>query len=211
MVIRPLHAFERPLYARHLKRLPEADRRCRFASAGIDDAWIDAHVAAIPPDDLILGAFGRDGLAGAAHLAIRDGVAEVGISVDPDHRAEGVGSDLLAQAVAVARNRRAGRLYTLCLSENRKMVDLARRSGLTVRHEDGEAQAHLDLPPPDPLTLSREVAAGLFAVFHDWAEIADAYRDLLARAMPLAGLDGRVWPLDPPARESVAPPVPPAL
>jgi RimJ/RimL family protein N-acetyltransferase len=179
MLIRRLYAHERRLYAEHLKRLSSEDRRLRFASGGMTDARIDSHVAGIDNDALILAAFDGDRVAGAAHVAINGAVAEVGVSVDADHRTGGTGSDLLRQAVAFARNRRAGKLYTLCLSDNRAMMALARRTGMVLHAEGGEAEAFLDLPPPDAVSLCREASTGLFAVFHDWAELVENYGDLL--------------------------------
>lgn len=192
MVVRPLYAHERPLYARHLKRLSDEDRLCRFARAGVTDDWIDSYVAGIAPTDLILATFVRDELAGAAHLAFNDRIAEVGVSVDAEHRTGGVGSDLLDAAVTVARNRRAEKLFTLCLSGNRPMMALARRSGMELHHEGGDTQAHLELPPPDPLSLTREVSSGLFAVAHDWADLVESYGEILAKAVPGFGFD--TWP-----------------
>ncbi|OAN50652.1 histone acetyltransferase [Paramagnetospirillum marisnigri] len=179
MLIRKLHAHERGLYSDHLKRLPEHDRRMRFAGGGVNDSSIDAYVAGIGDDDLILGVVEHDRVVGAVHVAINGSVAEIGISVDADHRAGGVGRDLLTQAVAFARNRRAEKLYTLCLSDNRSMVALARRSGMELHCDAGEAEAFLDLPPPDPITVTQEAQAGLFAMFHDWAEMVEAYGDAL--------------------------------
>jgi RimJ/RimL family protein N-acetyltransferase len=188
MLIRRLSFQERPLYAEHLKRLSPDDRQLRFARAGVADAWIDAHVAAINKDDLILVGTLRDTIIAAAHVAFDEkgtsAIAEVGISVDADHRASGLGSDILRQAVVFARNRGADRLYTLCLSDNRSMVALARRAGMEIDFSPGEAEAHMVLPPPDPLTVSQEASAGLFAVFHDWAELFDRYGALIAGAPP---------------------------
>lgn len=186
MLIRRLYAHERRLYGAHLKRLAAADRRLRFASVGMSDERIDAHVDGIDINDLILAAFDGDRVVGAAHVAINGGVAEVGVSVDSDHRTGGTGSDLLRQAVAFARNRRAEKLYTLCLSDNRAMMALARRTGMTLHSEGGEAEAFLDLPPPDAVTLCREASTGLFAVFHDWAELVETYGDALSRTIPEA-------------------------
>ena len=190
MLIRKLYAHERPLYADHLKRLPDNDRRLRFASACATGAWIESYVAGIKDDDLILAVVEDDKVVGAVHVAITGAVAEIGISVDADHRTGGMGSELLAQAVTFARNRRAEKLYTLCLSENRSMVALARRSGMELHCEAGEAEAFLDLPPPDTLSVSQEVQTGLFAMFHDWAEMADAYGEALA-----SGIQGIDQPL----------------
>ena len=185
MPTRRLYAHERPLYAEHLKRLPENDRRMRFARGGVSDQWIDAHVAKIAEDDLILATLDHDRVVGAAHVAFSGGLAEVGISVDADHRTGGVGSQLLRQAVTFARNRRAGKLYTMCLSENRSMVALARRTGLDVQYQGSEAEAYLTLPPPDPVTVGQEVSLGLFAVFEDWAVTMDSCSEALVNALPL--------------------------
>ena len=196
MLIRRLYAHERPLYAEHLKRLGENDRRLRFARGGVTDEWIDAHVAGIAADDLILSALERERVVGAAHVALSGPLAEVGVSVDSDCRTGGIGSDLLRQAVTFARNRRAEKLYTLCLSENRSMMALARRTGMAVHYQGSEAEAYLDLPPPDPVTVGQEVSTGLFAVFHDWAEGMESYRELLtSAARPLVSLDGLPLPL----------------
>ncbi|CAA7612627.1 GNAT family N-acetyltransferase [Magnetospirillum sp. SS-4] len=184
MLIRRLYAHERRLYADHLKRLSDSDRRLRFAGGGMTDARIDAHVAGIDGDALILAALDGEMVVGAAHVSIAGAVAEVGVSVDSGHRTGGTGSDLLRQAVAFARNRRAEKLYTLCLSDNRAMMALARRTGMTLHADGGEAEAFLDLPPPDAATLCREASTGLFAVFHDWAELVEAYGEALSQSLP---------------------------
>jgi GNAT superfamily N-acetyltransferase len=188
MLIRRLYAHERPAYAAHLKRLKPEDRRLRFARSGVADQVIDEYVATIGADDLILAAFAEDELVGAAHVALGSTLAEVGVSVDEGHRTDGIGSKLLRQAVSFARNRRAEKLYTLCLSDNRSMVALARRTGMNVHFEGGEAEAYLDLPPPDTQTVGEEINTGLFAVFHDWAEMMDSYSTLLVGKSPVEPL-----------------------
>jgi RimJ/RimL family protein N-acetyltransferase len=181
MLIRRLYAHERTAYATHLKRLSAEDRRLRFARSGVADQIIDDYVTTIAGDDLILAAFADDEMVGAAHVAFSGPMAEVGVSVDERHRTDGIGSRLLRQAVAFARNRRAEKLYTLCLSDNRSMVALARRAGMAVHFEGGEAEAFLELPPPDPVTVTEEINTGLFAVFHDWAEMMDSYSAMLVK------------------------------
>ena len=141
MLIRKLYLHERSAYAAHLKRLSPEDRRLRFARSGVADRVIDDYVATMGVDDLILAAFAGDELVGAAHVALGGSLAEVGVSVDERHRTDGIGSKLLRQAAAFARNRRAEKLYTLCLSDNRSMVALARRTGMQVHYQGGEAEA----------------------------------------------------------------------
>ena len=188
MLIRRLYAHERPLYAEHLKRMEAEDRRLRFARSGVSNEVIDAYVSTISNDDLILAAFQGELLVGGAHVALTNSVAEVGVSVDQTHRADGIGSQLLRLAVFFARNRRAEKLYTLCVSDNRSMVSLARRTGMEVHFAGGEAEAFLELPPPDSVTVTEEMSTGLFAVFHDWAEMMDSYSRILVEASPVEDL-----------------------
>jgi GNAT superfamily N-acetyltransferase len=184
MLIRTLYAHERPLFALHLKRLGDQDRRTRFASVGVSDERIDSYVAGIAESDLILAAMDGETVVGAAHVAFTADTAEVGVSVDADHRAEGLGHALLNQAASFARNRHAEKLYTLCLADNRSMVALARRTGMRVRYMEGEAEAFLDLPPPDVGTVGAEISTGLFSLIHDWAEMVESASETLMGALP---------------------------
>lgn len=175
MLIRKLAAHERPLFVAHLKRLPPEDRRFRFAHSKVSDEWIDRYVAGIAADDLILGGFANEVLAGAVHVAFADDIAELGISVDPGHRNQGLGAELMRRAIRWARNRRAERLYTLCQADNRAMVVLAGKAGMVIHRDCGVAEAFLPLAPPDLLTVSDEVAIGIHVAMRDWAEAMRVY------------------------------------
>lgn len=171
MLVRKLLIHERPLFVEHLKRLTPNDRQFRFAQAHVSNDTIDRYVAGIAADDLILGSFIDENLVGAAHVAFAGDLAEVGVSVDPDHRTEGIGAELFQRAARWARNRRAGRLYTLCQSDNRSMMALATKLGMTIHRESGTAEAFLALAPPDLLTVSDELSVGMHTVIRDWADI----------------------------------------
>lgn len=171
MPIRKLLTHERPLFVGHLKRLTPSDRRFRFAHAHVSDDVIDRYVAGIDVDDLILGCFTDEHLVGAAHVAFAGDLAEVGVSVDPEHRAKGIGAELFQRAARWARNRHAERLYTLCQSDNRAMMALAAKLGMTIHRESGTAEAFLVLAPPDLLTVSDELSVGMHTVFRDWADV----------------------------------------
>lgn len=133
---------------RHLLRLPAEDRRLRFGRPISDDA-IRAYVRGID--------FGRDcayglhdaalELIGVAHLALdpEKQVAELGVSVDAGVRGRGYGFALLKRAVLHAANFGYHVLFMYCLAENATMMRLARRAGLTVVVERGEADARLRL------------------------------------------------------------------
>ncbi len=178
MPIRRLFAHERPLFAAHLKRLSTDDRRFRFATTSVTDARIDSYVAGIAETDIVLGWLDGEILTGAVHVALDGAVAEIGVSVDAEQRGRGIGADLFHRAIRWARNRGAGRLYTLCLTDNLAMTALARKAGMTVHRESGTAEAFLPLDPPDLVTVSDELGAGVETALHDWAGLLESCREL---------------------------------
>lgn len=171
MLIRKLHLHERLLFAEHLKRLPANDRQFRFAHAHVSDEVIDRYVSQIAGDDLILGCFIDDRLVGGVHVAFADDIAEVGVSVDPEQRAQGIGAELFRRASHWARNRRAQKLYTLCQADNRAMMALATKLGMDIHRESGTAEAFLALDPPDLVTVSDELSVGMHTMLTDWADL----------------------------------------
>jgi len=171
MLIRKLLLHERPLFLDHLKRLTGADRTFRFAQANVPDETISRYVAGIAADDLILGRFDDERMVGAVHVAFAEDIAEVGVSVDPDHRGQGIGADLFKRAARWARNRHADKLYTLCQADNRAMVALATKLGMTIHRDSGTAEAFLALPPPDLLSVSDELSAGMDGVLRELADM----------------------------------------
>ncbi|NFV80431.1 GNAT family N-acetyltransferase [Magnetospirillum aberrantis] len=179
MLIRKLHGHERPLFADHLKRLSADDRQFRFARANVSDEVIDAYVASIASDHLVVGCFIDDRLVAGVHVAFDHGLAEVGVSVDMDHRVKGIGAELFRRAIHWARNRRAEKLYTLCQSDNRAMVALARKLDMQVHRESGTAEAFLALTPPDLLSVSDELSMGMSTVYSEWADMVRTCQDAL--------------------------------
>ena len=116
----------RPSLLVHFAALSAEDRRLRFG-ASLSEESIAAYVERI---DFERGAvFGivddTLALAGVAHLALTGDVAELGISVLPEHRGRGAGEALFARATAHARNRSTARLFMHCLAENAAMMHIA--------------------------------------------------------------------------------------
>ena len=52
-----------------------------------------------------------------------------------------------------------------CLSENATMMRIARRAGMAIVVDTGEADAWLALPPPDAASVANEFAADQVALF----------------------------------------------
>jgi len=137
-----------PHVARHLLRLPEADRRLRFG-APMRDSTIEAYAHGIDfARDRVFGVVGGDlELLGVGHLALdpTGQTAELGLSVDRAARGKGYGYALLQRAVLHATNLGYRALFMHCLTENHIMMHLARKAGLTLVVDAGEADGRLEL------------------------------------------------------------------
>jgi RimJ/RimL family protein N-acetyltransferase len=152
-VIRRLGPRHRGRIARHLKALDERDRYLRFGYLANDDQ-IQAYVDSLDFDrDAIFGIYNRRlelvAMAHVAHSVDRsfDACAEFGVSVSPSVRGHGYGSKLFARAMRHARNEGVQLMFIHALSENKAMINIARKAGATVEHDGSEASAYLKLPP----------------------------------------------------------------
>ena len=191
MLIRKLHDDEKHLYAEHLKRLTPSDRSSRFSEACVSDELIDNYVNRIPDDDLLMGAFIDEVMVGAVHVGLGGGTAEIGISVEGDHRGQNLGSELMDHAVQWSRNRHVERMYTLCSDSNQSMQALARSIGMSITHDHGVAEGVMDLDPPDVLTVSDEIAADVQEAWHDWAHMMEHVQDLWVGNLTASGTIAR--------------------
>jgi GNAT superfamily N-acetyltransferase len=164
--VQRLGAYARDDYARHLLALDATDRRLRFG-APIGDAAIEAYVARIDYESDVVFAVHDDrlALAAAAHVATSGDTAELGVSVLPDARGRGHGSALVVRAAEFARNRRVRRLWMHCLAENAQMMRIARRAGMAIVVDTGEADASLALAPANSASFASEFAADQVALF----------------------------------------------
>lgn len=148
VAVQRLNARHRDDIARHLLQLPAEDRRLRFGHP-IRDAAVLEYTGRIDfQRDRVFGVLGPSlDLIGVAHLALDADlqVAELGLSVDPSRRAKGYGFALLRRAQLHAANLGYRVLFMVCLAENRIMMHLAQKAGLTVVIEGGDADARLKL------------------------------------------------------------------
>ena len=166
ILIRELSRLERPALERHFLALGREDRRLRFG-ASLNDFAVRDYVKRIDFEhDAVFGVADDDlHLLGAAHLARNDGHAELGVSVLEAHRSNGIGGALLARAHMHARNWGVRALFMHCLAENRAMMHLARRQGMQIVAETGEADAWLRLAPADASSLFGAVFEQRVALF----------------------------------------------
>jgi GNAT superfamily N-acetyltransferase len=169
VAVQRLNDSARAALLAHFLALPTEDRRLRFGSSLSPDG-IAAYVDKIDFDHDAAFAVHDDhlALAGVAHVAFGDDHAELGLSVLPAHRGQGVGSALFERASAHARNRFVPRLFMHCLKENAPIMRIARRFGMDIVTDIGDADAHLELPPASPASITGEFITDKFA-FYDYA------------------------------------------
>jgi ribosomal protein S18 acetylase RimI-like enzyme len=163
---RELHANERPQLLTHLLALDVEDRHLRFAHLLSDDG-IRHYVEGIDlTRDAVFVVTGVDlAIIGAAHLAREDGHAQLGISVLPQSRGQGIGDALLTRCAARTRNWGMRVMFMNCLVENAAMMHLARKQGLKIAVSGAEAEAFVRLPRPDLTSLAAEAVAEQLGLF----------------------------------------------
>ena len=150
----------------HFLALSPEDRRLRFGSS-LSGELIAQYVERIDFErDAVFGVHDLSlRLVGVVHVAFLDDHAELGLSVLPGHRGHGVGSALFERGAAHARNRSVPRLYMHCLNENAAVVHIARKFGMRIVAEAGEADAHLELPPASAGSIAGEFVTDRLALY----------------------------------------------
>jgi RimJ/RimL family protein N-acetyltransferase len=170
--VRELHAGHRPEILKHLLQLSDEDRRLRFGIQTPDEVIQDYVDHLDFNRDAIFGVFDNDlKLIGMAHLAYlpemkgQAHAAEFGVSVLPEGRARGLGTALLQRSAVHSRNSNIQILYVHCLANNKAMMHLAQKAGMTVEFAYGDADAYLKLRPANPGSIVDEAANEQWADF----------------------------------------------
>jgi GNAT superfamily N-acetyltransferase len=165
---------------KHFLALDEHDRLLRFGSV-LPDELIVKYVEGIDFErDTVFGVYdGRLKLVGVGHLAFaprdalpalsgattKERVAEFGVSVSASARGMGVGSKLFERAAIRCRNADIDTLYMHCLSSNKVMMHIAKKAGMEIHRDYGEADAYLQLPPANPASMLQEAVEEQVATF----------------------------------------------
>jgi GNAT superfamily N-acetyltransferase len=159
--VRRLWIGEAELYGQHLLRLDAESRRNRFGGAVSDEFILRYAVSSALGDVIIYGFFVDGVLRGAAELRLLEhaGDAEAALSVEKPWQSRGVGTALLERVLLAARNRQIERLHMLCLAENRRMQQLARKFGAELSFQSGSVVGEMKAPHPTPMSVMRELAA----------------------------------------------------
>jgi len=177
VLVKELGKRDRRRMLRHFLALDKDDRLLRFGTV-LPDEQIHAYVDKIDfSRDIVFGVFSHVfQLVGVGHLAFgpphaghaadttKARVAEFGVSVSASARGQGVGTRLFRRASIHCRNSDIDTLYMQCLSTNRTMMHIAKKAGMEIKREYGEADAYLHLPPPSARSVMREALDEQLAV-----------------------------------------------
>lgn len=164
----------------HFLGLGESDRLLRFG-APLPDDLITKYVQRIDfVRDTVFGVYdSKLKLMGVGHLAFapRDAlpvihgatakelVAAFGVSVSEAARGMGIGSKLFGRAAIHCRNDDVDTLYMHCLATNQTMIHIAKKAGMEIHRDYGEADAYLKLSPGSPASVLQEAVEEQVATF----------------------------------------------
>jgi len=178
VMVKELHERDRRRVLRHFLKLESSDRLLRFGNVLSDDLVTDYVNKIDFVRDMVYGVYSNHfAIVGVGHLAfaakdaapvkhattVKDRVAEFGVSVSKSVRGMGVGSALFERAAIHCRNNDVDTLYMQCLSSNKTMMHIARKAGMEIERDHGEADAHLRLLPPNPASIMQEAVQEQFA------------------------------------------------
>lgn len=168
VLVKQLAERDRRRMLRHFMALDASDRLLRFGTV-LPDELLAAYVNRIDLGrDTVYGVYNKVfKLVAVGHLAFaskqqqsaasaKDIVAEFGVSVSKSARGLGIGTRLFERAAIHCRNSDVDTLYMHCLSSNQTMMHIAKKAGMQIEREYGEADAHLRLLPPSPGTVLQE-------------------------------------------------------
>jgi RimJ/RimL family protein N-acetyltransferase len=182
-IIRKLWVGETDAYRDHLLRLDQDSRHTRFSGA-VSEEVITQHAVTASGVGVVVHGFFVDGtLHGAAELRrigpVFSREAEAAFSIEKPWQSHGVGTALLQRTLLSARNRGIKSLHMHCLSDNRRMQQLARKFEADLSFDFGSVVGEVDAPRFTALSLMREWMA-------DGQSIANAMLDMQARLLRAA-------------------------
>src|SRR5262245_6065000 len=173
--VRKLWVGETELYRQHLLRLDTESRRNRFGGA-VSDEFIRLYSGPSTLNGAVIYGFFVEGVLRAAELRLlaRAGEAEAALSIERAWQSRGVGTASLERVVLAARNRKIEHLHMLCLAENRRMQQLARKFDAELNFQSGSVVGEMKAPRPTPMSMMRELVA-------DGTDLAAAILDVPAQ------------------------------
>jgi RimJ/RimL family protein N-acetyltransferase len=178
--VKELSERDRRRMLMHFLALDDGDRLLRFGTV-LPDELITRYVQMMDfSRDTVFGVYDDNlRLLGVGHLAfaprealpvlieatMKTRIAEFGVSVSAAARGMGVGSKLFERAAIHCRNEDVDTLYMHCLSSNQTMIHIAKKAGMEIQRDYGEADAYLKMAPGNAGSMLAEAVEEQFASF----------------------------------------------
>ena len=166
-----IYKLEKPEYHRyklHLLSLDEESRYMRFGYPIRNEQIIDlCNKWRENADKNILFAIENEDLevVGVAHISLEEDPAELAFSVLKECQGQGMGDALMKRAIAYCQNHSIKHGCMVCLGSNDKIKKLARKNGILVKTEYGDASAEIAIPEPTPVSVWSEAVSDQLAKF----------------------------------------------
>lgn len=154
-VIRVIQPREAPLIAAHFFRLDTPSRQDRFGYTASDETLQGYAQRLVGERGLVAGCFPDGTLRGVIEARPANGEScywEAVLSIEPDWQRQGLGLALTDFAFKAAKKTGASRVYLRCSVANATGQHFLARLARTLREEDGEAVATIDLSDPARVT-----------------------------------------------------------
>ena len=158
-----IYKLEKPEFHRyklHLLSLDEESRYMRFGYPIRNEQIIDlCNRWRENCDKNILFAIENEDLeiVGIAHISLEETPAELAFSVLKEFQGQGMGDALMKRAIEYCQNHNIKTGCMVCLGSNDKIKKLARKHGILVKTEHGDASAEVAIPAPSALSIWHEV------------------------------------------------------
>jgi RimJ/RimL family protein N-acetyltransferase len=167
MIPRKLSYLDALLVTAHLLCLNSEDRRLRFG-INVSNDFIRKYVRETidSPTSQWFAIQDDSMLVALCHVAIYDnGDAELGFSVDEEHRNKGYAQILFDRAITWLRTNGVTNVFMHCLSQNAAMKHIANKNGMTVITEIGESNAQVKVEPASVMTSVTDAYYDKIALF----------------------------------------------
>jgi RimJ/RimL family protein N-acetyltransferase len=173
--LRKLTPADRPALRAHLARLDAESRRRRFGHPTSPEAAAEHADRLDFRDTIVVGRVAGGALCGVAEIVpcgAEGRTGELGLSVDPGWRGQGLGTELTRRAFTMACNRGIRQVIVLCVADNVPMQRIAKKLGGRVVAAGSEVEIAVDLPRPTAWSVAQEnvIHSGglLGAAFDPW-------------------------------------------
>lgn len=164
----------------HLHSLEGEDRRLRFGGHASNE-FITHYVKHSFDDENSqwFGCVSRAKIVSACHVAIHNGEAELGCSVNADHRGKGLAQRMFDRAITYLRSNGVTNVYMHCLTENDTMRHIAKKNEMTIVSCYGESDARVEVHPATPMTAMKDAYLDRMSIydmmFRSNAEMYEAF------------------------------------